>query len=326
MGGCGILCLALLLLLVVFVHRRKKRALKRSVFPTLAAEQKASLKKEKRESKRNSKNSIRLEESTNDGASQYRSDDGSHYGKLMASRDSRSDYSSAGGFASNPKTLHSRTSVMGVVDVGSTDYAEMPAASCVGVEVQESDISFLKEIGSGSFGAVYLARWSNKNVAVKSMKTENTNDGELEAEIAVMQKLPAHENVMGLVAYCKSPVYLLMDYMPLGTLSSFMKSKGLNEKEKRTIAIGIAQGMTHLHEYGIVHRDLAARNVLLDASLQPKVADFGLSRVVMGKSDDYGRQATSKNDGPLKWMAPECLTDNVYSKKTDVWAYGITRK
>jgi serine/threonine protein kinase len=83
---------------------------------------------------------------------------------------------------------------------------------------------------------------------------------------------------------------------------------------------GIARGMAHLASQNIVHRDLAARNILLDANFEPKVSDFGFSRVV-GES---GQGKTSAAVGPLRWMPPESLRDKEYSEKSDVWAYAIT--
>ena len=55
--------------------------------------------------------------------------------------------------------------------------------------------------------------------------------------------------------------------------------------------------------------------------LQLKIADFGLARDVR-YSNDYYRKLT---DGrlPVKWMAPECLFQSVYTSRSDVWSFGI---
>ena len=57
-------------------------------------------------------------------------------------------------------------------------------------------------------------------------------------------------------------------------------------------------GMLHLHSEGVIHRDLAARNILLDASLRPKVSDFGMSRVVLNNKTNK----TKSEVGPIRWM------------------------
>jgi serine/threonine protein kinase len=67
------------------------------------------------------------------------------------------------------------------------------------------------------------------------------------------------------------------------------------------IAIGMARGLADLAKQNIVHRDLAARNILLDASMEPKISDFGFSRMVAGGSAEG---QTASNIGPVRWMAP----------------------
>jgi proto-oncogene tyrosine-protein kinase Ret len=65
---------------------------------------------------------------------------------------------------------------------------------------------------------------------------------------------------------------------------------------------------------------LAARNVLLAEGKVCKISDFGLTRDVY-EEDTYTKR--SKDRIPVKWMAPECLGDNVYKTSSDVWAFGV---
>lgn len=70
----------------------------------------------------------------------------------------------------------------------------------------------------------------------------------------------------------------------------------------------------------LVHRDLAARNVLVAKGKICKISDFGLTRDVY-EDDAYRKR--SKDRVPVKWMAPESLADQVYTSRSDVWAFGV---
>ena len=68
----------------------------------------------------------------------------------------------------------------------------------------------------------------------------------------------------------------------------------------------------YLSSLGILHRDLACRNILVDEGKLLKISDFGLSR-------DTPEYVSSLQDKmPLRWMAPETVTDNVFTDKSDV--------
>ncbi|CAO1321720.1 unnamed protein product [Diamesa serratosioi] len=86
--------------------------------------------------------------------------------------------------------------------------------------------------------------------------------------------------------------------------------------ELHNFAIQIARGMKHLEEKQITHRDLAARNILIDENKTLKISDFGLSRT--------GIYVNTKNKKvPLRWLSIEAMKDNLYSSKSDVWAFAI---
>ena len=84
--------------------------------------------------------------------------------------------------------------------------------------------------------------------------------------------------------------------------------------------------MEYLSSKSIMHGDLAARNILIGSLDQEshqyvaKVADFGLSKKF------YYEQIYKKEvrvEVPWKWMALEYLQDGIFSKKSDVWSYGV---
>jgi len=91
-----------------------------------------------------------------------------------------------------------------------------------------------------------------------------------------------------------------------------------------------ASGLKFLHHHGLVHRDIACRNILLgkiqndriETSTEIRISDFGLTRKLNG--DEENAQKTQSTFGPLKWMAPESIKQKLYSKKSDVYMFGIT--
>lgn len=83
------------------------------------------------------------------------------------------------------------------------------------------------------------------------------------------------------------------------------------------------QGISYLHDRCVIHRDIKAKNILLTASGEVKITDFGLSAsttVPLGKIVNCV--------GSPAWMAPEVInfkkTQEDYDNRVDVWSLGIT--
>jgi serine/threonine protein kinase len=194
-------------------------------------------------------------------------------------------------------------------------------------EIPYFELKGLTRIGSGAFGEVFRARWKGVDVAVKKIlhaaESDENSDIKIQdffAEADLMRKLKPHPNITQLLGVVIHPLCIVTEFIENGSLYSWIQSKKeMTPEMKLNIIKGTAAGMLHLHSQGVVHRDLAARNILLDGALRPKVSDFGMSRVVL----DNRSNSTETAVGPIKWMAPESLTNRLYSTKSDVWSFGV---
>jgi len=105
---------------------------------------------------------------------------------------------------------------------------------------------------------------------------------------------------------------MIIEFCDGGSLDTklFQAPHDFSTADQLAMVSGIAKGLYHLHKNQIVHRDMAARNILLNFN-QPKISDFGLSRFV----NDTQKGTTRSNVGPIRWMAPESLKNQIYSTK-----------
>lgn len=180
------------------------------------------------------------------------------------------------------------------------------------------------KLGEGGFGTVYRGNYGKyRDVAIKQFK--NIEDCKKEAEIIARLRSPHIVTFYGVSL--EIPYSIVTEYMINGSLYQLNERRRkrelvLDEAQQNAIILGISYGLAYLHEEGVRHRDLKSPNVLIDAFFQPKLCDFGLSRVT-----ESGQPSTSTGRliGTYRWMAPELLEDppTKGSDKSDIYSYGV---
>ncbi|XP_051150402.1 receptor-like protein kinase 7 [Andrographis paniculata] len=205
-------------------------------------------------------------------------------------------------------------------------------------------------IGKGGSGNVYRAVVGNgKEFAVKHIwhadeyaagrknigsstpilaRPARTNKSrEFDAEVQTLSSI-RHINVVKL--YCSiisdESSLLVYEYMPNGSLWDRLhtcKKLPLDWQSRYDIAVGAAQGLEYLHhgcDRPVIHRDVKSSNILLDEDLKPRIADFGLAKILQA---DVSKESTQVVAGTHGYIAPEYAYSSKASEKGDVYSFGV---
>ncbi|MFS7955376.1 putative protein kinase RLK-Pelle-DLSV family [Helianthus anomalus] len=216
-----------------------------------------------------------------------------------------------------PGSLYGATELQGPKDY---NYSDLKKAT--------KDFREENKLGEGGFGDVYKGTVKDGNIiAVKKLAIGSTTAKDnFESEVRVISNVH-HRNLIRLLGCCsKGPELLLvLEYMANGSLEKYLygeKRGTLNWKQRFDIIFGTARGLAYLHEQyhvTIIHRDIKPSNILLDNEYQPKIADFGLARLL---PEDQTHIST-RFAGTLGYTAPEYAIHGQLSEKVDTYSFGI---
>lgn len=186
------------------------------------------------------------------------------------------------------------------------------------------------KIGQGSYGSVYKALELNSGVifAVKKAFLNSCDQDDrryiekLEDELKILQDL-RHPNIVSYLGHecLETELCIFMEFVPGGSIASMLKEFGpLNGQLLRSTTLGALRGLDYLHTRSppVCHRDVKGANVLVDLTLNIKLADFGCS-----KRSDLTTSFTTI--GSIPWMAPEVIQQqDGHGRKADIWSLGCT--
>ncbi|KAL0970613.1 hypothetical protein UPYG_G00244430, partial [Umbra pygmaea] len=190
-------------------------------------------------------------------------------------------------------------------------------------EIDPSELTLMKEVGSGQFGVVRLGKWRAVcKVAIKTINEGAMLEEDFIEEAKIMMRL-CHPKLVQLYGVCtrQRPLCIVTEFLENGCLLNYLRQRcgTLTTTCLLSICQDACEGMEYLETHSFIHRDLAARNCLVSDSNVVKVCDFGMTRYVL--DNQYTSSTGSKF--PVKWSPPEVLHYNKFSSKSDVWSFGV---
>jgi serine/threonine-protein kinase 24/25/MST4 len=185
-----------------------------------------------------------------------------------------------------------------------------------------SHFQFLEKLGEGAFGSVMKAKHkeSGQIYAIKVIELDdNPNSIEpIQREITTLCTLdsPFITKYKGSLL-SGTQLWVVIEYMSGGSALDMTKPGPLDESYIAIILREVCKGLEYLHAQKVIHRDIKGANILLSASGDVKLCDFGVASHMMDSKKRHSFVGTPY------WMAPEVITGS-YNEKADIWSLGIT--
>ena len=194
----------------------------------------------------------------------------------------------------------------------------------------------VEPLGRGGFGEVWKARdlRLNRFVAIKKLPDDLIADAAVRERLrreALAASSLTHANICTIYDFVSidGEYLLVMEYVDGKTIHDLLRDGTLPAAKAVAIAVQIAEALEEAHRRGILHRDIKSNNVMISASGQVKVLDFGLAKQVQIPDDrtdgatDMRLTREGTAVGTLQYMSPEQLLGKPLDARTDVFSLGV---
>jgi serine/threonine protein kinase len=185
----------------------------------------------------------------------------------------------------------------------------------------------IRLLGSGGMGSVYLAERTDgeieQKVAVKLLRSDVDRPAWRDRFLKERQFLASlsHPSIARLIDAGHTSdghPYLVMEYVEGVPIDVYAEKVDL--QEKLALFLRVCEGVSHAHSHLIIHRDLKPSNILVDASGQPKLLDFGIAKLL----DQDAAELTQTVDRLLtpNYASPEHVRGAAETTASDVYSLG----
>ena len=183
-----------------------------------------------------------------------------------------------------------------------------------------------RRIAGGGMATVWLAddEELDRKVAIKVLSDVLAEDPAYaerfrrEARVAARVSNPNLVRVFDYSARSERP-YIVMEYVEGGTLADRVAADDTGALDSDRLARELLGALAAIHAAGVIHRDVKPSNVLLDPDGRARLTDFGIAQ----PEDATELTKTGQVLGTLKYMAPEVLTGNPATERSDLYALGV---
>jgi serine/threonine protein kinase len=195
--------------------------------------------------------------------------------------------------------------------------------------------TLFSQIGQGGMGSVWLARRSDgrfeRQAAVKFLNIAlagRATEERFKREGSILGRL-THPHIAELLdagISSDGQPYLILEYVDGSTIDQYCDQHRLDLEARVRLFLDVLAAVAHAHANLVVHRDIKPSNVLVTASGEVKLLDFGIAKLLQGEGQSGAATLLTHEGGSAltpQYAAPEQLTSRPVTTATDVYALGV---
>ncbi len=193
-----------------------------------------------------------------------------------------------------------------------------------------SNYRVLRRIGEGGMGVVYFAERSvgdaRQHVALKFLNAAGRSDillrrFNLERRILASLNHPNIAHMMDSGATAEGRPYIALEFVEGQPIDCWCDAHALSLRERVELFLKVCAAVAYAHQHLVLHRDLKPTNILVGIDGEPKLLDFGISRLL--DETHPGLTETGQRAFTMAYASPEQIENRELSTAVDVWALGV---